>query len=107
ATGQDAVTVTLSDDAPGTATATADSTANVGPQLAGQITLTSATEGVALTSQTVATFTDTNASDTAGIFTATINWGDGTTSAGTITGSNGAFAVAGSHTYADEGSEPL
>ena len=107
ATGHDTVSVTLSDDAPGTATAMATSTANVGQQLAGQLSLSAATEGVALTNQTVATFTDTNASDTAATFTAMINWGDGTTNAGTLSGSNGSFSVAGSHTYADEGSEPL
>ena len=107
ATGQDTVTVTLSDDAPGTATATATSTANVGQQLAGQLSLSAATEGVVLIDQTVATFTDTNASDTAAAFTAMIDWGDGTTNAGTLSGSNGSFSVAGSHTYADEGREPL
>ena len=42
-----------------------------------------------------------------GDFTATINWGDGTTTAGTVIGSNGSFTVAGGHTYADEGSDPL
>jgi hypothetical protein len=108
ATGQDAVTVTLTDDTPGMATTTADSTANVGPQLAGQIGLTAATEGVALAgTTTLASFTDTNTSDTASTFTASINWGDGTTSTGTVTGSNGAFTVSGGHTYADEGSFPL
>ena len=71
--GQNAVSVTLSDDAPGTATATANSTANVGG-LTGQVSLNAATEGVALPSTTkVATFTDTNTSDTASSFTATIN----------------------------------
>src|SRR5262249_40021483 len=81
---------------------TAISTASVGAQFAGQVTLISATEGIALNNAQVATFTDTNLSDTAGTFAATINWGDGTSSAGTITGTNGSFAVAGSHTYADE-----
>ena len=76
--GQDAVSVTLTDDAPGTATATASSTANVGAQLSGQISLAAATEGVALpATTTVATFTDTNTGDTAATFTAAINWGDG------------------------------
>jgi len=56
--GQNAVSVTLSDDAPGTATATANSTANVGG-LTGQVSLNAATEGVALSSTTkVAMFTD-------------------------------------------------
>jgi hypothetical protein len=63
---------------------------------------------VALSSTTkVATFTDTNRSDTASSFTATINWGDRTTTSGRVTGSNGAFTVTGGHTYAVEGSFPL
>ncbi len=102
ADGHDTISVTLSDDPPGTATATATSAANIG--LAGQLVLTSATERVALPSNTViATFIDPNLSDTAGSFTSTINWGDGTTTAGTIVGSNGSFTVDGGHTYADEG----
>jgi hypothetical protein len=89
--------------APETLTITAD----VAQQLAGQMKLTAATEGVALANQTVATFTDTNTNDVATGFTASINWGDGSTTSGTVTGANGTFAVAGSHTYADEGNEPL
>ena len=108
ATGIDTVTVVLDDDPPGTATATATSTADVTGQFTGQVSLASATEGTALpASTTVATFTDSNGSDTASDFTATINWGDGTTTAGTVSGSAGAFAVAGGHTYADEGSDTL
>ena len=38
-------------------------------------------------------------------FTALINWGDGTSSAGTVTGASGAYAVSGSHTYAEEGTD--
>jgi hypothetical protein len=60
-------------------------------------------EGTAF-SGTVANFTDTDVSQPAANFTATVDWGDGTTSAGTITGSAGTFAVSGNHTYADEGS---
>jgi hypothetical protein len=108
--GRDAVTVTLTEDAPGTATATGSSTANVAglAGLAGQTSLTAAKEGVALPSTTrVATFTDTNRRDTASSFTATINWGDGTTTSGKVTGSNGAFTVTGGYTFADEGSFPL
>lgn len=59
-------------------------------------------EGTAF-SGAVANFTDTDAAQNASNFTATIAWGDGTSSAGTITGSAGTFAVTGSHTYADEG----
>ena len=50
---------------------------------------------------TVATFTDANPSATAGDFTATIDWGDGQTTTGTVTEKNGVFSVAGSNTYAD------
>ncbi len=57
---------------------------------------------------TVATFTDANPSATIGDFTATITWGDGTTSTGTITeDKNGVFSVTGTHTYAEKGSDPI
>ena len=41
-------------------------------------------------------------------FTAAVDWGDGTTEAGTITGANGSFAVAvpsSTHFYVDESSD--
>ena len=109
APGTDNVHVTLSDDAPGTATATANSTVNVSAgTLASQEVLTSATEHVALgDGTTVATFTDTNPTDLASGFTATIDWGDGLTTTGTVTGSNGSFSVDGGHTYLDEASAPV
>ena len=92
------------DDSPGTATFAATSTADVG--FPGQMVLTAATEGKALNKNTaVATFTDSTPGDTASSFTATINWGDGTTTAGTVAGSHGIFTVDGGHTYADEGSD--
>jgi hypothetical protein len=102
--GRDAVHIILSD---GGNIHAVDSTANV-VGVAGQVSLTAATEGVALPTTTkVAAFTDPNTSDTASIFTATINWGDGTTTTGAVSGSNGTFTVTGGHTYADEGSFPL
>ncbi|MFM8289704.1 MAG: beta strand repeat-containing protein, partial [Planctomycetaceae bacterium] len=45
-------------------------------------------------------FTDAGVADT---HTATINWGDGTTSDGTVTGGSGAGVVAGSHMYTATG----
>jgi FG-GAP-like repeat len=69
--------------------------------------LSAATEATALpNTTTVATFTDSDSSDMAGDFTATIAWGDGVTTAGSVVGSNGSFTVQGGHTYADEGSDP-
>lgn len=61
------------------------------------------TEGATL-GASIATFTDSNTADTASQLSAVINWGDGTTSAGTLTGANGTFAVTSAgHSYADEG----
>jgi hypothetical protein len=62
----------------------------------------SGTEGSPL-SGTVATYTDPNPSDVATQFSATIDWGDGSTSSGSISGSSGSFTVTGDHTYSEEG----
>src|SRR5262249_31015070 len=51
----------------------------------------------------IASFTDPG-HGTAGDFSATVAWGDGSSSAGTITPSGGGFTVSGSHTYAQAGS---
>jgi hypothetical protein len=106
--GTDQFTVTVLDDGVGSATASGSATATVAARtVTGQMVLSSATEGTALpNTTTVATFTDSLTSDTAGEFSATIDWGDGVTTAGTVTGSNGSFTVKGGHTYADEGSDP-
>jgi Bacterial Ig-like domain (group 1) len=66
-------------------------------------TTVSGTEGASF-SGTVATFTDPDTSATASEYAATIEWGDGSSSTGTVSGSDGSFAVSGEHTYADEGS---
>jgi hypothetical protein len=97
--------VTLTDASPGTATVTVSRNIVVaeGDTLSATATPVFATEGTALTGAVVATFTDTYTGSVAGDFTATILWGDGTTSAGTVTGAGGSFTVAGNHTYFDEG----
>jgi len=64
----------------------------------------SAVEGQSFSGQT-ATFSDPNTSDSG--FTASIDWGDGTSSAGTVSGGSGSFAVNGTHTYADEGTHTV
>ncbi len=102
--GNDTFTVTVADDDPGTATITGSGTATI--NFAGQMVLTAATEATALPNNTpVATFSDSNGGDTPASFTATINWGDGTSSAGTVSGGGGTFTVSGGHTYADEGND--
>ena len=52
-----------------------------------------------LTNFQVATFTHASAVEPASAFKATIKWGDGTTSTGTITLSGSTYLVTGSHTY--------
>jgi hypothetical protein len=61
------------------------------------------TAGTPLVNATLATFTDTYTGNTASDFGAIINWGDGQSSNGTVSGSNGNFTVTGSHTYAAAG----
>src|SRR5205814_1380937 len=55
-------------------------------------------------SGTVASFSDPGGFEAPGEYTASINWGDGTTTAGTIDASGGLATgtVSGSHTYANE-----
>jgi hypothetical protein len=62
-----------------------------------------ATAGVTI-APVLDTFSDTDPSATASSYTATIDWGDGSRSAGAIApGSGGTFVVTGSHAYAAAG----
>jgi hypothetical protein len=62
-----------------------------------------ATEGMGFT-DTVATFSDPDPMAIASDYLATIGWGDGSSSPGTISGpTGGAFSISGAHTYAEEG----
>ena len=55
----------------------------------------------------VASFTDTDPNGTLTDYSATINWGDGTTTAGTIVQGTEVFLVDGTHTYAQSGTDPI
>ena len=58
----------------------------------------------AIPASVVATFTDANPNGVAADFTASINWGDGVTDAGTVSaGTGGGFQVSGGHTYTAAG----
>lgn len=99
------VSVAISDTAG--ISATAASTANVSdPAVAanGGLTL-SGTAGTAIGAQTVATFTDPGGVEATSDYEATINWGDGNTTVGTISGpdAKGVFTVSGTNTYAEAG----
>ncbi|MGH7137904.1 MAG: DUF4214 domain-containing protein, partial [Pirellulales bacterium] len=80
---------------------TVSSQANVGdaPLTPSGITFT-ATEGTLFKGE-VAAFSDAGGGNV-GDFTATIAWGDGSTSAGAVTNTGSGFAVLGSHTYPEE-----
>jgi PKD domain-containing protein len=52
---------------------------------------------------TVASLIDGNPSAPTSDFTATIAWGDGSSSTGTVTGSGGSYSVSGSHAYGSTG----
>src|SRR6516164_8142561 len=78
-------------------------------QLLGQVVLSAILEGED-TNGIVATFSDANTNDVASDFTATVNWGDGTTEVGTVTGQNGSFTVAvpgSTHVYSDIGADTI
>jgi hypothetical protein len=101
--GPPTITVTITHE---TVSAVVTDTANVAEapiSASGGLTV-SAVEGQAFTA-TVATFTDTGGPENATLdYTASIDWGDGTTSTGTISGpdQNGVFTVTGTHAYAEE-----
>jgi uncharacterized repeat protein (TIGR01451 family) len=65
------------------------------PNVSGPITV----NGKKVNNVTVATFTHANGVEPASAFVATIDWGDGKTSTGTITQSGATYTVKGSHTY--------
>jgi hypothetical protein len=69
------------------------------------LSLNCATPGVSLQafSGNVANLTDGDPAAPLGDFTATIDWGDSSSSPGTVSGSGGSYSVAGSHTYASTG----
>jgi hypothetical protein len=101
--GKYPVTVTITDVDNPSNTATANSTA-----LVADAALTSACAMPPFTAQTysgpTATFSDKSSTGTLSDFSATINWGDGS-SAGTIAGGPGnvPYTVSGSHTYGSTG----
>ncbi len=60
-------------------------------------------EFAALSNVTLATFTHAQGVEPGGDFTAKVDWGDGTTSAATVSQSGLTYSVVGSHTYNHEG----
>jgi len=101
AAGNFTVTVTITHTA-SAVTVTATSTAKVSKALAATGATLTAIQGVPFTAS-VATFTDTNLSDTPASFSVNVAWGDGTSSLGTVAGAAGSFSASGTHTYVTSG----
>jgi len=102
--GQHSVSVVINDTGGSTTTDTGTTTVADAPLTATGSAPVTGVEGAPLTA-TLATFTDANPNATVNDFTATITWGDGTTSTGTVVAKvGGGFAVTGTHAYAEEGS---
>ncbi len=66
-----------------------------------------ASENVALASVPVATFVDLGGPEDLSDYTAEIDWGDGSSSAGTVSVNSGTFTVTGSHVYTVGGAETI
>jgi hypothetical protein len=102
--GTRTATVTIADA--GAKAATASATVNVSdaPLAAMGASGLAATEGAPSGTLTLATFTDADPNGTQADYTATIAWGDGTTSPGTVApNATGGFSVSGAHAYGEEG----
>ncbi len=95
--GSRSATITVSDTAGSTGSFTIGVSVSDVP-LSVSASNVAAVQGVAFTGQ-VATFTQANTFATPGQYAATINWGDGTTTKGSISGGNGVFTVTGNHTF--------
>jgi hypothetical protein len=104
--GSYTIGISVKDAGGSTASLTATATVGDANLTPGTATIAAGSEGLAPADPT-ATFTDANTGAPASDFTANITWGDGATTSGTVTGSGGSFSVAGSHSYAEEGSYPV
>lgn len=105
AVGTFGVNVQISDLSSGSTTADSTATITAAP-IASTAVAVVAEEATTFTGPVV-TFTQDGGSAPASNFSASIDWGDGGTSTGTVSESAGMYTVAGSHTYAEDGSFPI
>ena len=110
ATKKYSVTITLQDDGGQSATSAAGNT----PAISDAALTADANKSLSATATQAFTAVAASFKDAAGAqaaaadFTASISWGDNTTSTGTVSKTaSGAFSVSGSHTYASAGSKSL
>lgn len=106
--GNFTITVVIShDNAPQATTMSVATVADPSVIAHGGFTYTGIEGGVAF-NETVATFTDPGGVEANSNYSASITWGDGSTTTGSISHSaNGQFTVSTAHTFAEEGTKPL
>jgi hypothetical protein len=99
--------VQVGDDGGQSLTASAPASISDAPLSQLQVLPPSASEGTSTGSVTLATFHDANPNAKPADFSATIDWGDGTSTASVVSLGSGNFAVLGTHAYAEEGPSTL
>src|SRR2546428_10576928 len=100
------ISVTLHHDSATDVVVTSSSTVSDPAVVATGGFIFSATEGSLSASQTVATFIDPGGAEGVADYTASIDWGDTSTSSGSITVDSGILTVKGGHHYTAEGNQP-
>jgi len=100
--GNYTLSVVINDTADGASATVAPVATVTDPSVAATAVAIAATEG-ASANVNVATFTDPGGAESTAGYSATILWGDGNTSPGAISVSDGVFTVSGTNTYAEEG----
>jgi hypothetical protein len=98
--------VTVVNPAPGGGTSIHQPFTVADAPLTGSSVVIAPLEAAAFT-DVVARFTDANPNGQPGEFSASINWGDGQTTAGTVARDGAGFKVTGTHTYAPEATYPI
>jgi hypothetical protein len=106
ADGSYTASLTINHDSAAPVTVTDSVNVSDPPVVANSVAPLSATQNAAA-SFTLATFTDPGGAEALNNYSASVSWGDGTASAGTITFANGVFTVAASHTYLSSGTFPI
>jgi hypothetical protein len=98
AAGTFLTSVTINDAADGDSAAPTNTATVVDPIVANAVAISSLTGDVF--NGAVATFTDVDSGTTPANYSASINWGDGNVTSGSISLAGGVFTVSGTHTYA-------
>ena len=97
------LSITVSNPGPGGGVSSAQTLSVAEAPLTGNGVIQTGFEYTAMTNVALARFTHGSNTEPGSAFTATINWGDGVTSSGTVALSAGVYTVLGTHTYTDEG----